>query len=97
MTLPAAGPHFSRFEDYARWASDEIAQTMLNRSLAADAEREIIDAHCDWEDDEDGTYHTHCKNAFVFIDGGFAENGFLFCPFCGGRVTHHIHETGTDE
>lgn len=96
MSLPADGPHFRLFEDYARWASNELAQAMMERALGADAERDAIDAHCDWEDDEDGTFHTECHNAFVFIDGGFEENGFIFCPYCGGRVTNHLHETGTD-
>lgn len=89
--------HCRTFEDYARWTSDEIAKAMTRRALAIDAEREALVADCDWDEDEDAVYDTNCGHRFVFIDGNFAENGFIFCPYCGGRITHHIHETGTDE
>lgn len=89
--------HFARFADYANRASDEIAQAMQNRALRLDTEREAIDADCGWEEDCEGAYETGCNRRFVFIDGNFDDNGFLFCPYCGGRITHHIHETGTDE
>lgn len=90
-------PRFTRFEDYASWASYEIAMALTKRAKEADAKVPLAGAHCDWDEDEDGTHHTRCNNAFVFIDGSFAENGFNFCPFCGGPITCHIHETGTDE
>lgn len=88
---------FQMFGDYARWASNEIALAMQDRALEMDAAREAIDADCGWEEDCDGAYETTCRRRFVFIDGTFDDNGFLFCPYCGGRITHHIHETGTDE
>ena len=54
------------------------------------------DIKCLWDEDDDGTYQTEFLTAFVFIDGGFEENGFLFCPYCGRPITSHHHETGTD-
>lgn len=97
MSLPADGPHFRMFEDYARWASDELAAAMSRRAMGADADPDLAVSDCAWFEDEDGTHHTHCNNAFIFIDGSFAENGFLFCPYCGGHITNHVNETGTDE
>ena len=32
------------------------------------------------------TYETKCGFAFAFIDDGISENGFEFCPFCGGKI-----------
>ena len=41
---------------------------------------------CAWVADSDGTWSTGCGNAFVFIDGGPAENGFRYCCYCGGAL-----------
>ncbi|MBP8282549.1 MAG: hypothetical protein KAX46_01325 [Chromatiaceae bacterium] len=97
MTPSTDEDHFKEFDDFARFASKEISEAMRRWAQPADTEREKINAHCSWDDDEDGNYYTACRHTFIFIDGNFEENGFIFCPFCGGRVTNHIHETGTDE
>lgn len=39
------------------------------------------ESNFDWWDSE-------CGNTFVFIDGGPADNDFLFCPYCGGSIEH---------
>ena len=39
---------------------------------------------CAWRQDSEGNWDTDCHNCFVFIDAGPVENGFEFCPYCGG-------------
>lgn len=42
---------------------------------------------CTWsEDPDDGSYDTDCGNKHVFIEGTPAENGYRFCPYCGGAM-----------
>jgi hypothetical protein len=41
---------------------------------------------CEWNDDDEGMFETECGNAFVFNDGGPADNGFRFCPYCGKPI-----------
>ena len=41
---------------------------------------------CTWADNEDGFYETTCGHAFVFNDGTARENGFVWCPYCGGKM-----------
>jgi hypothetical protein len=33
-----------------------------------------------------GNYDTGCGNAQTFIDGDIAENGYRYCPYCGGEI-----------
>jgi hypothetical protein len=43
---------------------------------------------CLWElqdDDTDG-WRTSCENTFVFNEGDPHNNGFKFCPYCGGQL-----------
>lgn len=40
---------------------------------------------CTWTEDC-GPYSTSCGNYFEIIDGTPAENGMLFCPYCGRRI-----------
>jgi hypothetical protein len=43
---------------------------------------------CEWSYDEvDDMYSTECKKSFQFTHDGIAENSFVFCPYCGGRIT----------
>jgi len=44
------------------------------------------DKNCEWEQDGEDHYQTACRKAFEFSDGGVADNGFEFCPFCGGAI-----------
>ena len=42
---------------------------------------------CEWSGDPySSTWETECDNAFVFNDEGPEENGFRFCPYCGGKM-----------
>jgi hypothetical protein len=39
---------------------------------------------CGWAEDSDGSaWETSCRKLFILNDGGPAENGMNFCPFCG--------------
>lgn len=44
------------------------------------------DKNCEWEGDGEDCYSTDCGKAFEFNDGSAADNGFEFCPFCGGHI-----------
>lgn len=46
-----------------------------------------MDKDCEWKPDGDDTWNTGCKKIFTFSDGDCADNGFEFCPFCGGAIT----------
>ena len=42
---------------------------------------------CKWVfDDADGFYETDCGRAFVFLEGTPAENGCVFCHYCGREL-----------
>lgn len=45
-----------------------------------------MDKQCEWTPDDESTWNTACKKVFAFTDGGVADNGFEFCPFCGGAI-----------
>lgn len=39
---------------------------------------------CQWAEDADGSaWETSCRKRFLLNDGGPADNGLKFCPFCG--------------
>lgn len=48
---------------------------------------ELMDKNCEWEPVGDGDWRTTCNWHFTFTEGGPAENGFEFCPHCGGMLT----------
>lgn len=41
---------------------------------------------CKWTSGEDGPNETECGHAFEFTNDGISENGFKYCPFCGGHI-----------
>lgn len=42
---------------------------------------------CKWQNDDGNAPHeTQCGQAFEFTNDGVKENGFKFCPFCGGSI-----------
>lgn len=41
--------------------------------------------NCEWKYDDEA-WNTGCKTYFIFNEEGPAENGFEFCPFCGGHI-----------
>ena len=46
-----------------------------------------MDKNCEWTQVCEDYFDTACKKYFEFSDGGVADNGFEFCPFCGGAIT----------
>ena len=40
---------------------------------------------CEWTDGDDEPCHTECGHDFEFNEDGPEENGFKFCPYCGGK------------
>ncbi|MGN6282135.1 hypothetical protein [Frateuria sp.] len=42
---------------------------------------------CLWiQDAHDGSWDTACGNKHVFIEGDSADNLYMHCPYCGGRL-----------
>ena len=51
-----------------------------------------------WQDDWDCPYwETACGEAFVFTDGGPAENRCKFCPYCGKKLAEVIPPVEDDD
>ena len=44
---------------------------------------------CHWKQDEDGNWHTDCKNMFILNDGSPKENNMGFCCYCGGKLVEN--------
>lgn len=45
-----------------------------------------MDKNCTWTPDGESDWRTTCNWHFEFTDYGPAENGFNFCPHCGGLL-----------
>lgn len=45
---------------------------------------------CEWIVDEDGVWHTDCKNEYVIIEGTPKENKMNYCCFCGRKITEVV-------
>lgn len=43
---------------------------------------------CEWtlEDADYGTWSTSCDNMIYVANGTPAQNGWLYCPYCGHRI-----------
>ena len=48
----------------------------------------IHDLPCKWEQDSyyDSQWHTECAGIFELFHDTPAENGMVFCPYCGGQI-----------
>lgn len=52
---------------------------------------------CEWEEDENGIWHTQCVNygyrdrAFEITEGTPADNGFSYCPYCGALLKQVLY------
>ena len=43
---------------------------------------------CQWKEDGDGIWNTVCGHlVFEFTADGPTENKFLFCHYCGGKIS----------
>ena len=41
---------------------------------------------CQWLENDDGNYDTHCGHCFILLDGSPSDNNMLFCPYCGRPI-----------
>lgn len=62
-----------------------------------DLDRAIEEGVCTWHQDDDGHWHTDCKQIFTLFDGTPVENGFKFCPYCGKALAEKRFEYGGEE
>ena len=46
---------------------------------------------CAWRE-EDGVWDTDCMNVFDVTFGGPAENGMIYCCFCGKKIKEFAEE-----
>jgi len=66
-----------------------MTQEQINSLLAKPATKS-----CAWTEDADGNWITGCQEIHVFISGTPQENGYVYCPYCGGGV--QIRMTGDE-
>lgn len=60
--------------------------------------REEAARTCEWEEEAGAEYwNTECGGSFSFFDAGPAENGFKFCPYCGGALTAKEQDNEMDK
>lgn len=50
-------------------------------------------APCLWVPDDDGSWDTACGNKHLFIDGDAADNLYMHCPYCGGKLIEPNYDT----
>lgn len=60
-------------------------------------EHEVRSGICTWHEDDDGHWHTDCKQIFTLFDGTPVENGFKFCPYCGKALVEEKFEYGGED
>lgn len=47
---------------------------------------------CLWSEDEDGNWHTSCRQIHIFFEDGPVENFYKYCPYCGKFLAVNIKE-----
>lgn len=52
---------------------------------------------CKWFRDDLGAYYTNCGEAFALSDRTIQSNGFVYCPFCGGKIIEQPADAGKGE
>lgn len=75
-------------DSWAQQASDRVADAVALVAAERERCRKLVEQcrACDWRVDDDGVWFTGCGHAWQFEDGGPAENGTKWCPYCGGRL-----------
>ncbi len=79
-----AGVHFAEEptrRELRQWR-DAIQRGIEPNSLLA----KPATKSCTWIEDADGNWHTGCQQIHVIISGTPDENGYVYCPYCGGSV-----------
>ena len=57
----------------------------------------MSEQRCKWipDDPDIGAWGTSCGRVFEFTNDGPEENGYKFCPGCGGRL--HLERTDEEQ
>ena len=73
------------------WHEAEIAQLR-----ARVAELEVAKKTCRWHetntDEYPGVYTTECGHMFSFDEGARADNGAVYCQYCGGLIVEAMRK-----
>ena len=79
-----AGVHFAEEptrRELRQWR-DAIQRGIEPNSLLAKPATKA----CTWTEDVDGNWDTGCQQIHVIISGTPQENGYVYCPYCGGKI-----------
>lgn len=57
--------------------------------VITDDEPPAPEGTCAWSENDDGFYETECGNSFQFSEGGAADNGAVYCQYCGKKIDEH--------
>ena len=80
------------FDEYWKeHATDEFLSKAGVKKLCDDINKDMndIDAYtkeCKWLLEEDTCWESQCGQSFIFNDKGPVQNGFKYCPYCGGKM-----------
>ena len=64
-----------------------MTQEQINSLLAKPATKS-----CTWAEDADGNWNTGCQEIHVLFSGTPQENGYVYCPYCGGKIEYEEGE-----
>lgn len=73
--------------DCGYFGGKEPQYIMAMKARAAIKAADSVKENCVWTQVCEDYFDTECKKYFEFSDGGVADNGFEFCPYCGGAIT----------
>ena len=76
-----------------------LVEVEIERAYTEACEEEVIPHDtCIWtceEEEEPQVYRTECGDAFFLHDGTIEDEGFKYCPYCGGEINEaHKVEPG---
>ena len=52
---------------------------------------------CEWTEDCNGNWDTGCGNAFCLETGSPADNGMLFCCYCGEKLAQCSYQEPVED
>ena len=68
---------------------DYLRDEMLDRQMEERESARLKEEQsvlCNWYEDADGVWGTHCGERFTFAHSSPHDNGMMFCGFCGRRL-----------
>lgn len=80
------------YENDVQGTSDEVIEFAEEKYRDLENSRGI----CTWCNDEDGNWHTDCKQIHTFLEGGPGDNHYNFCPYCGKVLEEWYREDKED-